>query len=237
MKKLILFAALAGVFLFTGKVYGVPAQNAVNNANSESAYTASNNGSSSKNDRGAEIYYRKCMACHQVTGMGIPGTFPPLKGSDFLKSATKARLIEQVMNGSNEHLVVNGVTYTSPMPPQVDNAEDAVAVVNYVLNSWGNHYGKATLQNAKKIKPVSGNRNHMMMNGMGMMGRWGMGFWWIGGLVIMGLFAWFVVTMVGRSSNNHYSHGESALDILKKRYARGEISKEEFDQMSRDLRY
>lgn len=154
MKKLILFIAIAGALLFYGKIYGIPAQNA-----------ESSNGNASNNKRGAEIYFRKCMACHQVNGAGLPGTFPPLKGSDFLKSATKARLINQVMNGSKEHLVVNGTTYTTPMPPQVDNAKDAVAVINYILNSWGNHYGHATLQDTKKVKPVKKSRNNMMMGG------------------------------------------------------------------------
>jgi nitrite reductase (NO-forming) len=146
MKKLILFVAFTGAFLFAGKVYG--------------------QSNSSDNNRGAEIYFRKCMACHQVTGMGLPGTFPPLKGSDFLKKASKKRLIEQVMNGSHEHLTVNGMTYSTPMPPQVDNVQDAVAVVNYVLNSWGNDYGKATLEDVKEIKPVKNNASDMMMNGM-----------------------------------------------------------------------
>lgn len=31
------------------------------------------------------------------------------------------------------------------------------------------------------------------------------------------------------------SQGETALDILKKRYARGEISREEFEQMKKDI--
>ncbi|MBE0651293.1 MAG: cytochrome c [Bacteroidales bacterium] len=146
MKKIISLVALLGIFLCTVNVYGA----------------------SSQDDRGAEIYYRKCMACHQVTGTGIPGTFPPLKGSDFLKSASKKRLINQVMNGSNEHLTVNGVTYSTPMPPQVDNIQDAVAVINFILNSWGNNYGKATIEDAKEVKPVKQN-NGMMMNGMEMM--------------------------------------------------------------------
>lgn len=166
MKKLIIFIAIAGIFLFTGNIYAAPTQNAATSPESETGYTTPNNGNTSANKKGAEIYYRECMACHQVNGAGLPGTFPPLKGSDFLKSATKARLIEQVMNGSKEHLTVNGITYNSTMPPRIDNAQDAVAVVNFVLNSWGNHYGNATLQDAKKVKPVKADRNSMMMNGM-----------------------------------------------------------------------
>jgi len=169
MKKLVLIVVTTGVLLFTGKVYAVPAQNALNNENSESVYVPGDKGAS-KYPKGAEIYYRKCMACHQVTGMGLPGTFPPLKGSDFLKTATKKRLIDQVMLGSNEGLVVNGMQYSTPMPPQVDNTQDAVAVINYVLNAWGNDYGVATLQDAKDVKSDKGNHSHMMMkNGMGMM--------------------------------------------------------------------
>ena len=175
MKKLVLFVAMVGIFLFTGKIYGVPVQRAIHNAKSESSYTANSNGNSSNNKRGAEIYYRKCMACHHVTGMGLPGTFPPLKGSDFLKAASKKRLIEQVLNGSKEPLTVNGMTYSTPMPPQVDNVQDAVAVVNYILNSWGNNYGKATVKDVKDVKPVKHNNTGMMMKGMMMNGMMGGG--------------------------------------------------------------
>ena len=72
--------------------------------------------------------------------------------------------------------------------------------------------------------------------GPGMMGGWGMG--WFGGifmmifwvLVLVGLvflIKWLIqVTNRGRSDNGNHNR---ALDILKERYARGEIDTDEFE--------
>ena len=57
-------------------------------------------------------------------------------------------------------------------------------------------------------------------------------------LVIVVLWALSGNRSGGRTSNgpgNLPAQPESALDIIKRRYARGEISKEEFEQMKRDL--
>jgi mono/diheme cytochrome c family protein len=99
---------------------------------------------------GEKIYMEKCIVCHQANGEGIPGAFPPLKNSDYL-FADKVRAVAQVLNGSNEQMVVNGVTYSAPMPQQVDTKEEAVAVINYVLNSWGNDGGMVTLEDVKDV--------------------------------------------------------------------------------------
>ncbi len=101
--------------------------------------------------RGEQIYKEKCVVCHQANGEGILHAFPPLKDSDYL-FADKKRAVQQVLNGSHEEMVVNGITYTAPMPPQVDNHADAVAVINYVLNSWGNEEGYITLEEVKDIE-------------------------------------------------------------------------------------
>ncbi len=37
------------------------------------------------------------------------------------------------------------------MPQQVDTKEEAVAVINYVLNSWGNDGGMVTLEEVKDV--------------------------------------------------------------------------------------
>jgi putative membrane protein len=68
---------------------------------------------------------------------------------------------------------------------------------------------------------------------------WGFGWWWMMIFwiaVIIGLIflvKWLVEQ--GRTDRKTSPPEESALDILKKRYAKGEINKEEFEQKKRDL--
>jgi len=71
----------------------------------------------------------------------------------------------------------------------------------------------------------------------GMMGGWGwmwlMPVFW---LVVVGLIIWAVVSAVSRSSPpSEPRSGDSALDILRQRYARGEISREEYEAKRKDL--
>lgn len=76
-----------------------------------------------------------------------------------------------------------------------------------------------------------------MMGGRGMMGGWwgGLGMLLFWALVIGGI-VWLVVA-VSRSqqSGTPRPAGETPLDILKRRYAAGETSKEQFDEMKRNL--
>ena len=74
-----------------------------------------------------------------------------------------------------------------------------------------------------------------------MWGDYGNYGWWWGGVVHMLLF-WIVLILViaalakwifGKPAEPPRS--KTALDILKERYARGEIGKEEFEQKKRDL--
>ena len=153
MKKLGFIVVMAGLVLFAGKSFGFLAHKVVKTTSSEIMYVPAADPADAKFPKGAKIFKEKCVACHQVTGMGVPGAFPPLKGSDYLK-ADKKRAVAQVLNGSNHEITVNGAKYSIPMPPQVDNYEDAVAVINYIMNAWGNNYGTVKLADVKDIKIV-----------------------------------------------------------------------------------
>lgn len=71
------------------------------------------------------------------------------------------------------------------------------------------------------------------------MGWGGMWFGWIFWLLIIAIIVWAVITMTRNRQKSDSAQGsaqtESPLDILKKRYARGEITKEQFEQMKKDI--
>lgn len=78
--------------------------------------------------------------------------------------------------------------------------------------------------------------------GPGMMGGYGFG----GGILMLGFWALviggialFVAHLFGQNppavSSGQQGSGDRALDTLRERYARADITKEQFDQMRRDL--
>lgn len=72
-------------------------------------------------------------------------------------------------------------------------------------------------------------------------------FFWMGGMWIFPMIMFAIMILVvllilfsGFGKNikfpcNHHPMGKSAMDILKERYAKGEISREEYERMKRDL--
>jgi putative membrane protein len=64
---------------------------------------------------------------------------------------------------------------------------------------------------------------------------WGGGIMMIFWVVLIVALIYWVIHTANRSSNQQSLQSESAMDILKKRYARGEISKEEFEMRKKDL--
>ena len=67
-------------------------------------------------------------------------------------------------------------------------------------------------------------------NGVGHMG--GIWIWWIFGIVIIAALAWAIL----RSPMRNGGSDVSAEELLKRRYARGEINKEDYEKRLQDLR-
>jgi nitrite reductase (NO-forming)/hydroxylamine reductase len=102
---------------------------------------------------GQKVYEAQCQACHQPTGLGMTGAFPPLAKSDYLL-ADKRRAIAIVLHGKQGPITVNNQKFDAVMPPmgaQMSD-EDVANVVTYILNSWGNKGGVATAAEVKALR-------------------------------------------------------------------------------------
>lgn len=89
--------------------------------------------------KGEAIYLANCSACHQPSGVGLPGAFPPLAGSDYLQGDRK-QVMAAALFGLSGPVTVNGVEYNGVMPSLGHLPdEDLAAALTYVLGSWGNN--------------------------------------------------------------------------------------------------
>ena len=92
---------------------------------------------------GKAIYMQTCFACHQATGMGVPGAFPPLVGTPFIKEDPR-RLVAITLKGIIGALTIDGKVYATGMPnpmltfPQLKDDKNVADVLNYVRNNFGN---------------------------------------------------------------------------------------------------
>lgn len=103
--------------------------------------------------RGKEVYTDFCIQCHLANGKGNGTTFPPLDGSNWLKSKI-TESIHAVKYGQKGEIVVNQKKFNSIMPPMGLSDEEIADVMNYVLNSWSNKSTKMiTTKEVALVKP------------------------------------------------------------------------------------
>jgi cytochrome c oxidase subunit 2 len=82
---------------------------------------------------GEQVYMAYCAACHQPTGLGLPGIFPALKDSPIAMADMRAHI----------DIVVNGKPGTAMQSySKMLSLEEIAAVVSYERNAWGNNTGE-----------------------------------------------------------------------------------------------
>ncbi|MBX3171119.1 MAG: cytochrome c [Candidatus Eremiobacteraeota bacterium] len=88
---------------------------------------------------GQAAFESTCAACHQASGMGVPGTFPPLAGSEWVNGAPEVP-IAVVLRGVQGAFKVAGMNYSGSMPSHRDTLKDdqIAEILTYVRSSWGN---------------------------------------------------------------------------------------------------
>ncbi|MBX3141334.1 MAG: cytochrome C oxidase subunit IV family protein [Trueperaceae bacterium] len=91
-------------------------------------------------DHGAAVFNANCMACHQMTGQGIPGAFPPLASHAvevYAVAGGRDYLADAVIFGLQGAINVNGMTYNGVMPAWGHLADaDLADALNHVLTAW-----------------------------------------------------------------------------------------------------
>ncbi len=89
--------------------------------------------------QGQSLFNSHCAACHQASGQGVAGAFPPLVGNAVVGDADPTQHLHTILYGAHG-LTIDGVAYASPMPPFASQLsdEDVANIANHERHSWGN---------------------------------------------------------------------------------------------------
>ncbi len=97
-----------------------------------------------------------CVACHQASGLGVAGQFPPLAGSEWVLAPGPNRLIRIVYGGLTGPMTIKGVQYSNLTMPAMGrdlnlSDEDLAAVITFIRGNkeWGNTASAVTAEQVK----------------------------------------------------------------------------------------
>ena len=91
---------------------------------------------------GRRTFTQKCVLCHQSTGLGVPGIYPPLAGSEWVLARAghgDNHLVSILLHGLQGPVEVSGKTFNNAMPGWKAMRDDQIAaVLTYIRSQWGN---------------------------------------------------------------------------------------------------
>jgi len=115
---------------------------------------------------GRKNYEQVCVTCHLPTGVGQPGVYPPLAGSEWV-NGSEERVIRIVLYGLQGPVKVKGTEYNATKMPVIGKVsgspynwsdEKIAAVLTYVRASFGNNSPAITAEQVAAIHAKEGDR-------------------------------------------------------------------------------
>lgn len=91
---------------------------------------------------GKRVFTQNCVVCHQTTGLGVAGQFPPLVGSEWVLGGDwhgDNHLVKILLKGMQGPVQVKGATFNNAMPTWSQLSDEQIAsVLTYIRSEWGN---------------------------------------------------------------------------------------------------
>jgi mono/diheme cytochrome c family protein len=110
---------------------------------------------------GKRLFVGNCASCHQATGVGVAGQYPPLASSDWVKG-NPARLKRIVLHGLEGEITVNGTIYNNAMTPFGQKLSDKqiAAILTYIRVNpeWGNDAGPVAEESVAATREATRSR-------------------------------------------------------------------------------
>lgn len=103
--------------------------------------------------------FANCVACHQPTGQGLAGAYPPLAGSEWATGPDE-RIIRIVLDGLSGPITVKNTQFNNSMPAFGTQLRDEqiANVLTYVRSEWGNNAPAVSPERVKEIRAAVAGR-------------------------------------------------------------------------------
>src|ERR1700726_1247771 len=105
-------------------------------------------------DRGKKIFAANCQTCHQANGLGVPGQYPPLTGSEFTTGGSH-RPAMIVLKGLQGPVTVKGQKFGRAVLQPWDKTltDQRIAdVLTYERSEWGNNASPVTAEQIAALR-------------------------------------------------------------------------------------
>lgn len=109
---------------------------------------------------GERVYKHLCLNCHQPTGKGLPGIYPPIAESEWVTGDT-SKLIRMLLHGLNGPIQVGGKPFTNVMPPSGLSDRQIADVLTHVRSHFGNTANAVSVDEVKKVRANHRGRTKM----------------------------------------------------------------------------